>query len=375
MIYYLGYYDIDDAEGRSFSPAAKTMMDYVAYVLSSVENTEMISTSVVSKFGFQHKSTIKISDSLKVKKFYAVPNSLFFKLYSSVLYKIILIGYLFLKIKKNDTLVVYHSLALVSIVTILRKIKKFRLILEINEIYNDVEVSSKIDRERELKFFTIADGYIFACSELNDIINNERKKYCVISGSCFNYENLNAIKDDKKVHVVYAGTLAPQKGGAVAAAAAKYLPPCFVLHLLGFGSKKEINYIKELIDEINNDGYPHAKVEYNGVILGEEFNRFLQACDIGLSTQNPSAKFNSSSFPSKIFTYMSNNLKVVSIWTPVIANSDVGKYIKFYHNQTSEDLAKAIIECNENFDFCPVDVIKGLSKKNKKNVRDLITNV
>ena len=79
----------------------------------------------------------------------------------------------------------------------------------------------------------------------------------------------------------------------------------------------------------------------------EKYIRFIQSCDIGLSTQNPNAAFNDTSFPSKILSYLGNGLRVVSIRIPAIDLSSIGKYIYYYDRQGPEEIARAIL----NVDF------------------------
>ena len=49
--------------------------------------------------------------------------------------------------------------------------------------------------------------------------------------------------------------------------------------------------------------------------------KFIQKCQIGLCTQNIDAAFNTTSFPSKILSYMSNGLEVVGVNIAAIKNS------------------------------------------------------
>lgn len=91
----------------------------------------------------------------------------------------------------------------------------------------------------------------------------------------------------------------------------------------------------------------------------------LQMCDIGLSTQIPEAEYNNTSFPSKVLSYMSNGLQVISARIPAIEASPVGRYIHYYDEQTPEKIAEGIQrinlrECKDtrsvirklNADFC-----------------------
>ena len=70
-----------------------------------------------------------------------------------------LVKYILKNIGKEDTLVVYHSVSYANIVRLLKKIKKFRLILEVEEIYSDVNKSAD-DRKIEFRLFDCDDAYI-----------------------------------------------------------------------------------------------------------------------------------------------------------------------------------------------------------------------
>ena len=95
-----------------------------------------------------------------------------------------------------------------------------------------------------------------------------------------------------------------------------------------------------------------AKITYDGLLSGEEYIKFIQSCDIGLSTQNPNGKYNDTSFPSKILSYMANGLRVVSVRIPVVEESGIGKCVCYYDEQTPENIAKAIksIDFSEEYD-------------------------
>ena len=134
----------------------------------------------------------------------------------------------------------------------------------------------------------------------------------------------------------------PRKGGAVAAVdAAEFLDENYHIHVIGFGSDIEIKYLKEEIVRVSNK--TKCVVSYDGLKHGDEYIRFIQSCDIGLSTQNPDAAFNATSFPSKILSYLSNGLRVVSIRIPAIEGSDVGDKLFYYDEQTPKQIADAIL--------------------------------
>lgn len=130
--------------------------------------------------------------------------------------------------------------------------------------------------------------------------------------------------------------------------AAKYLTSDYHMHICGFGSHQQIQDIKALISEMDQNS--RCCVTYDGCLHGEEYIRKIQSCDVGLSTQNPDAPFNGSSFPSKILSYMSNGLQVVSIRLPAIVSSPVGKYIFYYDRQDPRALADAIVQASSQME-------------------------
>ena len=97
------------------------------------------------------------------------------------------------------------------------------------------------------------------------------------------------------------------------------------------------------------------------MLSGEDYIRFIQSCDIGLSTQNPDAAFNATSFPSKVLSYLANGLRVVSIRIPAIEQSAVGSKLFYYEKQTPEEIAKAILAVNMNEQYDSRQLIADLA--------------
>ena len=177
--------------------------------------------------------------------------------------------------------------------------------------------------------------------------------------------------NDNLIHCLYAGTLAQNKGALNAINVAKYLPNNYLIHILGFGSEKDIADIKNAVNEVNNS-YGTTKVIYEGLKLNEEYLKFIQKCQIGLCTQNIDAAFNTTSFPSKILSYMSNGLEVVGVNIAAIKNSKVGQYIQFYNVPDEKEIANAILNINLNNKTNNVDVVKELDKEFKEDLKDML---
>lgn len=247
-----------------------------------------------------------------------------------------------LNIKRGEQVLVYHSLGYSHLFNILQKLKGIKIIGEIEEIYQDVTKKSQSTCRNEYKFINNCDKFIFPTQLLDEKLNVNKKPSVIIHGLYSVEKRRNVTFGDDKIHVIYAGTFDPNKGGAAAAAAvAAYLPNNYHVHICGFGNRKDEETIKEIIEETTK--YCKAKVTFDGLLKGEDFIQMLQKCTIGLSTQDPNAAFNGTSFPSKVLTYLSNGLKVVSIRIPAIEKSYVGSMLIFYDDQTPENIAAAII--------------------------------
>lgn len=374
IIYLAHYVNLEKTENRNIlgSPAGINKMDYIIRVLGQLN----IKTTVISACSARSKQsnpavqkeiypnvTLKLLPTLKCNK---LPSRIVSKLY----FLLHLIFCLIKDVKRGDTLLVYHALSLMLPIKILRLFRKFNLILEVEEIYGDVTNNGRCSK-RELNFFRKADGYLFATELLENKVNIDRKPAIIVNG-VYNAEPAREkLFLDDKIHVVYAGTLDPRKGGAVAAAAAAlYLNDKYHLHILGFGSELDKMFLLGEVARIS--GKSKCTITFDGCLSGEEYIRFIQSCHIGLSTQDPSAAFNATSFPSKILSYMSNGLRVVSVRIPAIELSQVGKYLHYYDSQTPEAIAKAIMTVDMNDDYDSREAIKNLDIAFKNQVIELL---
>lgn len=345
-IYYLGYYDVvsNAEENRNHVLAASNKM---TYIVSALERAgfcvELISASQTLNAQAYSAKTVPLGEKSRLHLFKTLPwGNKLCRVRSVLFSKWQVFWYIWRHVGKGDTLVVYHSLAYVGLVRILKRLKGFRLVLEVEEIYADVTGSDKA-RKKEYKLFRRADAYIFPTELLNEKLNSEHKPHCIIYGTYRVEEDRHCSFGDEKIHVVYAGTFDHRKGGATTAAtAAEFLPEKYHVHILGFGSKADTEQLKQVITKISEKSA--ATVTYGGCLSGEEYIRFIQSCDIGLSTQNPNAAFNDTSFPSKILSYMANGLRVVSIRIPAIERSAIGDLVTYYDTQTPEAIAEAILK-------------------------------
>jgi len=352
-IFYMAYYNsTNSSERRNAVLSSVNKMNYICEALeNNGYNTEIVSASGTTEKKFCKSKKVKLTDKTTLKLFSSLPR---LNRIVSVIDRVILKTKLFLYMIKNtnkDSIVmVYHSLGYMSLVKRLKKLKGFKFIIEAEEIYGDV-IGDEKTSQKEYEFFKIADGFIFPTELLSEKVNTEKKPEVIIYGTYHIEKELPKLFSDGKIHCVYAGTLDPRKGGAIASAeSALFLNENYHIHILGFGNEKEKAEMLNTIDSISKKS--KAKITYDGLLSGEEYIKFIQSCDIGLSTQNPNGKYNDTSFPSKILSYMANGLRVVSVRIPVVEESGIGKCVCYYDEQTPENIAKAIksIDFSEEYD-------------------------
>ena len=366
-IFYLGYYNLPDS-GANFALSAVNKMDYIIGAVESLNMSVNVVSATTRKDGKKAKGEIKkIGKNSTLKTFgNYLGKSKISRFIGQKRLKRELKKYLKENIKPNDTVIIYHSLGYCDLYKWIYEKLKANVILEIEEIYTDVVKQKHIDNEQERKTFEYANGYIFPTELLDKSVNTKGKPSAVIYGTYKNEKRYEKIFNDGKTHVVYAGIFDPNKGVITAVDAACFLNGNYHIHILGFGKQSEIDYVKRKIEETAKK--TDAEISYDGLLSGEEYIRFIQSCDIGLSTQNPDAQFNATSFPSKILSYMSNGLRIVSVRIPAIEKSAVGEYIHYYDEQTPESIAAAVMSGDFNDGY---DSRKKIAELDKTFTRDL----
>ena len=373
-IYYVGYYDDlkTKIRDRVVFLAANTKMEYIISVLQKLDcDLKILSPSLPIEKGFSPCETRKISKNTTLLQPCGFGDGgIIKKILNYAFVRMHILKELLFKTNRETEVIVYHSVSYIRTIRFAKFIKRFSLTLEINEIYADVCDDEKM-RNTEYKFFKIADKYLFPTNILENKININNKPFAINSGTYKIEEDRNVSFNDNKIHVVYAGTFDPRKGGVNAAILSSiYLSEKYHIHILGFGNKEEIENVKKIVCETNEAS--HASVSYDGKLSGDEYIEFLQKCQIGLSTQNPDASFNATSFPSKILSYMANGLKVVTVRIPAIEGSPVGDGVYYYDNQNPEEIAKAIMSVKFDDGANPRMSIMELDKGFNKEIKSLI---
>ena len=375
MIYYICHYSCKEieSENRYFAPAAQNKATYILNTLAKlkIDDIEIVSPSVTRSFQNVKGTKTLLPNGVCVKTFDSLNHSnVMLRLYGRAKTKCELCAYLMKNVKKTDIVIVYHSQTLMSLITAIKSLKKFKLILEVEEVYSDV-TGNKRNRQREFEYFKIADRYLAITNLLNKEINNNNKPVAISHGSYTIAKTFDKLWNDNIIHVVYAGTFDMRKGGALAAIqAAEFLNDHYHVHILGFGNARNTEVV---INEIQNISQKtQATISFHGQLNGDDYLRFLQSCDIGLSTQNPSGEYNDTSFPSKILSYLSNGLRVVSVRIPAVETSNVGNEIYYYDGQNPQDIATAIMNVDLSEKNDGRTIVKKLDEQFQVDLKNLL---
>ena len=354
MVYYIGYYHCDAIrdEGRVVAPAAENKMNYMISAISEAYDgqIEVVSPAETRQRRFVKGKRITLDQRVTLKSFSSFSSrSRVMRgvghLWTRLLFKL----YLWMRVRAGDRLIVYHSLSYMKWFRFLKRIKRIRLTVEVEELYADV-TQDEILRKKEIAYLKTADNHVFITELLRSEVGAD-KPYAVSHGTYRAIVDYGFRFADDRIHAVYAGTFRRAKGGVYTAIeAAEYLNGRYTLEILGAGSDEENDTVQKLIKEVSQK--TECRVNYVGFKSGQALNAYIQACHIGLSTQPIDAGFNTTSFPSKVLMYMSNGLRVVSVRIPAVETSDVGDCIDFYDRQDAEEVAKAIrnVKLNDNYD-------------------------
>lgn len=344
-INYIGYYDTPDNsnEARSYTPSASTKMDYICSVLNDAGwRVQIVSMSPTSARRAVPGKVTQLNDVTSLKLFPSLPwGNVLLRALRFISARVMLFSFLIRSCGRGEQVIVYHTTPMQTVVWAARRLKGFRLILEVEEIFQDVRPLGLWSRFFEFAVFRAADSYILSTESLSPRVNSQNKPFVAVHGT-YRIEPTrgNAFKDGR-IHVIYAGTLATQKKGAAAAVeAARHLDSRYRVHIIGFGSAEDVEALQRRIFDVN--ARTTCVVSYDGVLQGEEYITFLQKCDIGVALQDVDSSFNASSFPSKILSYLSNGLVVVSTRIPTVEHSGVGSAITFCDSNHPDEVARAI---------------------------------
>lgn len=339
-VYYIGYYAEDIYQDALYSIiSGKLKMQYVyEKLLACGYDAKIISLCHKEK-------AVKIQKNRQVKYFFSIPKkSKLFKRVNMYLIKLQLLFWYLFKTKKDDTLLLYHAYTFTRFFNFLRKLKKIPMILEVEEVYGFSSRGRLPYLDKEMQYIKSYDKAILVNDYIPKELDFTEKSHVVSYGVC----NLNPREPvdrftDGKIHAIYAGTLQPNKAGAMSAVrAAEFLPDNFLVDVFGHGSEALVRAITEEVRAVNQRA-GKEKVRYMGFRENQELQALMGMYDIGLSTNIIEPDFANNTFPSKTITYMSYGLSIVSGYAEVFGGIELTKNWSFFHEYTPEAIANAIV--------------------------------
>ncbi|MGM9828067.1 MAG: glycosyltransferase [Muribaculaceae bacterium] len=348
-IWYIGFFDYrrnKARDRRNFSAAAGEKIRVITDMLCRLGlKVELVSAAggISERFFVAKGERVVVGENVRARYFPTVGGgNILCRVARKALSGSSLLSLLLFKVRRDDCVLLYHWPGFSKVIRFMRRLRKFRLILEVEELYQDAVPMSAKECEAEWRLLGAANAIICSTKQLNDVVNTARKPHAVIHGQYSAEPKISTPPDDGRIHVVYSGTFDPTKGGAYAAIeAVPYLTDEYCLHISGFGTPEEVVGVTKIIAEMQVR-FP-GRIEYHGRLDGRDYRSLLQSCRIGLSTQNPSEKFNGTSFPSKVLSYMTNGLVVVSTDVKVVRESALGTLITFCDECTGPSIADAIM--------------------------------
>lgn len=146
-----------------------------------------------------------------------------------------------------------------------------------------------------------------------------------------------------EVRFLYSGTLDCPRGMDLLLESLKLLPAQgWHLDITGQGP------LAEQVLRFAQDLRWQGKVEYHQALPQEAYERLIQASQVGLNCQRSSDPISGVTFPSKVFTYLSAGLMVISSKASE-GEQICGNACFYYNGETPEALAAAMKEVIENF--------------------------
>jgi len=347
-IYYFASYDtLNSKVRRRYTLAATTKIDYIISVLNQIGyDVKLISASYIleKRYVFDRGVTKKLNDKTSLILSPSFGSKTLIGKYLGIIFTSFCFFLKLLSLNKDDTLFVYHAPWYYFPIKLAKKIKGFRLILEVEEIYTLAFERDNRKLKTEMKMISLGDAYIYVSDLLKGYIKEyiyiDDKKSAVCYGPCKVIDTIHErIFTDERIHLVYAGSLSKYKGCAQnAVQVAGFLPENYVIHILGFGEKNVVSDLVESIENINKTS--QCKVYYEGIKPEKEYEVFMNSCDIGLNLQRQGTM--QAAFPSKVLVYLSMGLNVVSSELESVVNSKVKDIVAFYSQENPQAMAETI---------------------------------
>ena len=339
----------------------------IGYNVTILSNAKALGKSRVKK------ETIELdSDGIVLHTFASLGNGNRIKNIINALYGLVqLFFFILLYVKKKDIVCVYHSLGYRGLFHFVRKVKRFKYILEVEELYKYFVANTSNYASKEFRVFEEPDAFIFSNLLLGKEVNRFNKPQIIVNGAYRTENNKKTVENREDLILVYAGSLEKQKGIGIILKFAEYVNENVEIRIIGFGEHDDVNYVRENVELLNKKG---TKIRYDGIKTGMEYTKYLQQCDIGLCIQDNTDDFNLYEFPSKVISYMACGLNVITNDLIQIRTSELAKYINIM--ETNDIIEMADYINNRRFECYDVsEVLKKVDREFIGNIKLLVESV
>ncbi len=344
-------------EGRYYALSAVDKASYIHDVLVRLGHTvEIVSPSYAKK---TVKSRVDfINDKICVISGFSLGwNSSITKVLSRISVMIWLFFYLLKNCERGEKVIIYHGVQNIPVFLLAKWVIGFDVILEVEEIYSFLQKKKKNWRQSlEYKMIKNARSYIFASEVLEKKCNIENKPYAIAYGAYKVPPFYSKKNNDGKIHIVYAGLIKKNKVAFKSARIAKYLNANYHIHIIGYGEQSDINELKKEIEEIITQ--TSCLLSYDGLKRGEDYLAFLQSCYIGICPLTNDNSFQLACFPSKITSYLTNDLEVITTENSVLRKSHYSEFLHFVEDDTPESFARELKKIDRRKNKSPRALIR-----------------
>lgn len=371
-LHYFSYYlDAGMEAQRGASPASFAKIEYTkTALLAAGVDLRLVSTAIAKPgAGSLPREEREVGSHerhiyLPSRRF---PSRLSFPVTQALMW-LQIVRYLLTQVRRGDMVMAYHSPAYLRPFRVARRLKRFRLILEVNEVYATVWDQYASRRPSEEAFIREADAHLFVSSIAAGEFSGG-KPYAVSHGTYALPERRAWPVEDGQTHAVYAGVVDHRRGAELAAQSALHLPADHVVNILGFGADDAVRRLRQVVAEVNAEAGREAVV-FHGEKRGQDLTDFLHRCHVGLNTHRyePSelegARY---CFPSKVSLYLTHGLPVVSSELEVVTESPLAEFVTFYRDDDPASVAAAVVEAVKRVgdmaeDRIPQSLIKKLDR-------------
>lgn len=332
----------------------------VLYVAKNVgKKIEIISFGRPRNKGYFKRVNKKITDKISIVYLSAL-NINFLKYIYSILE---LFFYLFSKIKYGDKIIVYNcDFSMVISLILVRIIKNFDIILEIEEFYSTnakSKILQKIYRCLEMLIIRKADYFIVSNRNMLNRIKSIKKTKTRINFLInFGYSDEKIIKilptkGTRRSFILYSGRDDYYGGFDILLESLKYID--IKLNLIITGKNFEgLNFEKYKTKFVN--------IENKGFLKKEDFEILLKKANLCISPLRSKCDFARFSFPSKIIQYLEYGNIVIS--SEIEAINQLGILRKYIFTYPKDDpmLLSTIIKKNYKKRILKSNIIDDFNK-------------